>query len=360
MEFEEEEDTWGVEPDWLQKVCLVKKLVAKLDPKLEGDGEMHANAACALVDAVVKSGPNVPSAQMVMQELQTKEVLDVLFEHMFSGSASSLTHTLSVVIVLVQSYTDRRLQEKHEGLQEESLDEEMKIEEKKAKQMETATEVAPVIQHVVQALPQLLTHLTNPTPSTMLTQYGELNPPVGPARLKIVELVLALVQSVAEDADCEQNEAATLVTDILVQTNAFSYVLDLFFQYPWNNMLHGLGEGIIHTVMDSANDDSQGEGEMENAADAKQAPNSLMLRLNQALFVETDLLARIMKGFELNNEALSVPKGCRLGYMGHLLRICAIIVESYPSEKFEALKVPVTRIPCFLLLFRVCGVIPFK
>lgn len=112
-----EEDDPGADAGWLQKAQLIAKLVAKLNPKHEHEPEVHANAACALVDAVVKSSPLVPSAALLVADLQSKPILDTLFTFMFSGSPSSLTHTLSVTIVLVQSYTDRRLQEKHGTLE---------------------------------------------------------------------------------------------------------------------------------------------------------------------------------------------------------------------------------------------------
>ena len=60
------------------------------------------------------------------------------------------------------------------------------------------------------ALPKLVDYLRNP-PSTneLPMQWGKLGPPVGTSRLKIVELILALLRCVAEDADAEAKDAGT-------------------------------------------------------------------------------------------------------------------------------------------------------
>jgi len=155
---------------------------------------------------VVKSSPLVPSTALLVADLQSKPILDTLFTYMFSGSPSSLTHTLSVAIVLVQSYTDRRLQEKHGTLEGEA--EKKKVQ--KASDADVLTivlmqepEMASIIVHVVAALPQLLVMLKDPPKTPLRVQYGVLNPPCGPSRLKIVELILALVRCVAEDEDLQ-------------------------------------------------------------------------------------------------------------------------------------------------------------
>ena len=86
--------------EWLYQQGLITKLVAKLDPKYECEEEVQINAARALVDVVVKC-PTMKESMLVVH-LQSPLVLEKVFEYLFSGSLTSLTNCLSIVIVLVQ------------------------------------------------------------------------------------------------------------------------------------------------------------------------------------------------------------------------------------------------------------------
>jgi hypothetical protein len=158
------------------------------------------------------------------------------------------------------------------------------------------TGIPQILQYVNEALPRLV-HLLAASPQCELkTQYGSLKPPLGPTRLKVVELVTALVQAEVTLA-CDN-----LVCPNLVQLDILSRVLDLFFQYHWNNLLHGFCEAMVHTVLDQSN------------------PTSRMLQ--QALLGSGRALRRFVDGYTANARAVASPKGGRLGYMGHLIRIC--------------------------------------
>jgi hypothetical protein len=231
---------------------------------------------------------------------------------MFSGSPSSLTHTLSVTIVLVQSYTDRRLQEKHG-----TLDGSNEAEKKKE------PEVSSIILHVVEALPKLLVMLKDPPKVPLRVQYGVLNPPCGPSRLKIIELILALVRCVAEDEDLQGTDKSTdAITNMLTASKAFGTVLSVFAAYPWNNLLHGLVEGIIHTLLDIPQENE------EPIEEPSQTTSLAVLRKH--LFGTSNLLSWIADIFKQNEEFVKQSKNCRLGCMGHLMRVTAAIQEAYP------------------------------
>jgi len=294
--FSEEE----LDSDWLQEVGLAGKLIAKLHPNLEKVPEVHANAACALVDAVVKSSPMVPKTVRLVAELQTKPLLDILFTNMFASSASSLTHSLSVAIVLVQSCNEQRLQERLNGERKEEG-------------------VPPIITHVIASFPKYLKILTEPPQEELKMQCGVLRPPCGASRLKIIELILALVRCVSEDE--EADEVTTLIANTLASASAFVHMLDIFSHYHWNNLLHGLVEGVVHTVLDMS--------ESEESAS--------LLQLRRHLFGDANLLPRIMTLFVRNAEAVQQPKGTRLGFMGHLIRISSVLRASYPSSSLTNL-----------------------
>ncbi|KAM3221545.1 hypothetical protein P3L10_020815 [Capsicum annuum] len=59
------------------------------------------------------------------------------------------------------------------------------------------------------------------------TTYGELRPPRGKHRLKIVEFISALLKIGNEVAE-----------DKLISSEIIERILDLFFEYAFNNALH--------------------------------------------------------------------------------------------------------------------------
>ncbi|KAF9053141.1 SIT4 phosphatase-associated protein-domain-containing protein [Panaeolus papilionaceus] len=87
-------------------------------------------------------------------------------------------------------------------------------------------------------------------------------------------------------------------------------MIDLFFQFPWNNFLHSAVYDIIHQVM-------------TGSVDA-----GLNRELIVSLFRDAKILHRIVEGQKQNDEACSKPKGVRLGYMGHLMLISEDIITA--------------------------------
>ncbi|XP_020587148.1 serine/threonine-protein phosphatase 6 regulatory subunit 3-like isoform X1 [Phalaenopsis equestris] len=72
------------------------------------------------------------------------------------------------------------------------------------------------------------------------TTYGSLNPPLGKHRLKIVEFISVLLTIGNEAAEEE-----------LIHLGAIRKVLDLFFEYPYNNFLHHQVDNIIGSCLES-------------------------------------------------------------------------------------------------------------
>ncbi len=77
----------------------------------------------------------------------------------------------------------------------------------------------------------------------MKTQFGVLKPPLGETRLKLVELFLVACR-------CNYKRLNTL----LAKLHVIPFVMDLFYQYEWNNMLHGLVENLVQTITESEAD----------------------------------------------------------------------------------------------------------
>ncbi|KAL2252104.1 UNVERIFIED_CONTAM: Serine/threonine-protein phosphatase 6 regulatory subunit 2 [Sesamum indicum] len=76
----------------------------------------------------------------------------------------------------------------------------------------------------------------------LLTTYGKLQPPLGKHRLKIIEFISVLVAVSSEVAERE-----------LIRLGAVKRILELFFQYPYNNFLHHHVENVVYSCLGSKN-----------------------------------------------------------------------------------------------------------
>ncbi|EFC45663.1 SAPS domain-containing protein [Naegleria gruberi] len=155
------------------------------------------------------------------------------------------------------------------------------------------------IKVILTKLPQLVKLLENPPtqPSLTLT-FGTLSPPLGETRLKVVEFLSSLYH-----IRCE------LVEKALISSNVLGVVINLFFQYEFNNMLHNLLLNIISFIL---------------------ASESHALKKN--LFVDCQIIERILQASKLNEQAIAENK-MRKGYMGHLTVISNTIVSTANSDE---------------------------
>ncbi|KDQ61229.1 hypothetical protein JAAARDRAFT_173829 [Jaapia argillacea MUCL 33604] len=102
-----------------------------------------------------------------------------------------------------------------------------------------------------------------------------------------------------------------------LQKNVLSTVLDLFFEYPWNNFLHSVVYDVLHQVLTGHVDDGMNR------------------ELTVALFRDAKLMHRIVEGQRRNDIESTNPKGVRLGYMGHLTLISEDVIgalDHYPPD----------------------------
>ncbi|KAK1223099.1 sporulation-induced protein [Marasmius sp. AFHP31] len=96
-------------------------------------------------------------------------------------------------------------------------------------------------------------------------------------------------------------------------------LLDLFFEYPWNNFLHSAVFDVISQMMSGPVDIGSGWNR----------------ELVISLFRDARIMYRLVEGHQLNEESISKPKGLRLGYMAHLHRLTEAVLECltrYPPE----------------------------
>eukprot|EP01083_Nonionella_stella_P048399 129431_1 len=127
------------------------------------------------------------------------------------------------------------------------------------------------------------------------TQFGVLSPPLGAVRMKVVELLVAVLRSNYPP-----------VYERISELELIPRCLGLFFEYPWNNLLHGLVEHVIQMILSG---DS--------------------IPLKTTLFKRADVVGKLLEAHRQNDAQTRY----RLGFMGHITRISNTIVNQALSDE---------------------------
>ncbi|TFK90277.1 SAPS-domain-containing protein [Polyporus arcularius HHB13444] len=93
-----------------------------------------------------------------------------------------------------------------------------------------------------------------------------------------------------------------------LEANVASTLLDLFFEFPWNNFLHSVVYDLIHQIL---------TGRVDGGFNRE---------MTVSLFRDARLMHRIIEGSKRNDVESEKPKGVRLGYMGHLTLISEDVI----------------------------------
>jgi len=155
-----------------------------------------------------------------------------------------------------------------------------------------AEETPVFMQTVVGRLDFFLQLLKNPRDPdrTFHMTYGDLTPPFGFLRIKILEFLCALI-----------NTRYQTVVDAMWKTepNLFSTLLDILFFYKWNNTLHYYVDQILATIMSLDNGDS----------------------IISVLIQKCHLVKRFTEVFKAETDRT-------VGYMGHLTHLANELVKA--------------------------------
>ncbi|KAK9280107.1 hypothetical protein L1049_013794 [Liquidambar formosana] len=207
---------------WLADSNLLEMIVDKLSPS--SPPEVHANAAETLC-SITRNAPS-PLAT----KLSSPSFVARIFSHALedSHSKSGLVHSLSVCISLLDSKRTISSPLFH-SIRNQHI-------------YESPIPVNPeTISAMLPKLGDLLMLLNVSSDEKILpTTYGELRPPLGKHRLKIVEFIAVLMRTGNEVTEKE-----------LISSGTIRRVLDLFFEYPYNNSLHHHVESIIFSCLES-------------------------------------------------------------------------------------------------------------
>jgi serine/threonine-protein phosphatase 6 regulatory subunit 3 len=138
------------------------------------------------------------------------------------------------------------------------------------------------------------------------TTYGELRPPLGKHRLKIVEFIAVLLKSGNEAAGTE-----------LAISGTIKRILELFFEYPYNNALHHQVESIILSCL-------------ENKSEIM--VNHILQDCNLISKILSSDKDSALSGDNLPTVVATGKKPPRVGYVGHITRLWNKLVQLSDSN----------------------------
>ncbi|XP_061376646.1 uncharacterized protein LOC133318639 isoform X1 [Gastrolobium bilobum] len=211
---------------WLAESNLLEMIVDKLSPSCPP--EVHANAAETLC-TITRNASSTLAIKLSSPSYVAKILGHALED---SPSKSSLVNSLSVCISLLDPKRSTIASTLFHSFRSQHM-------------YEPPVSVNPeTIGAMLPKLSELLMLLNVSSDEKVLpTTYGELRPPLGKHRLKIVEFIAVLLKTGNEVAEKE-----------MVNSGTIQRVIDLFFEYPYNNSLHHHVESIILSCLESRND----------------------------------------------------------------------------------------------------------
>ncbi|CAI9268493.1 unnamed protein product [Lactuca saligna] len=211
---------------WLTDSNLLEMIVDKLSPS--SSPEVHSNAAETLC-AITRN-----TSSPLASKLSTSSFVSRIFGHALelddSHSKSGLVSSLSVCISLLDPKRSFPSPPFYSFRGHHVYESPVQVNQ------ETVGAMLPQLSDLLKLLNVSLDEKVLPT------TYGQLKPPLGKHRLKIVEFIAVLLKTGNEVAEKE-----------LISSGTIQRVLDLFFEYPFNNALHHHIESIIYSCLESTN-----------------------------------------------------------------------------------------------------------
>ncbi|MBA0622898.1 hypothetical protein Godav_008401, partial [Gossypium davidsonii] len=207
---------------WIEDTDILEMIVDKFSSS--DSAEVHANAAETLC-AITRFAPPGLAAKITSPNFTGR-----LFRHALEDSRpkSVLVNSLTVCISLLDP---KRLTF---GIYQTY---------RQVSQGPMIAANPETVEGMLESLGDLLKLLdVSSSELTLLTTYGKLQPPLGKHRLKIVEFISVLLTVGSEAAEKE-----------LIRLGAVQRILNLFFEYPYNNFLHHHVENIILSCLESKN-----------------------------------------------------------------------------------------------------------
>ncbi|GKV39968.1 hypothetical protein SLEP1_g47655 [Rubroshorea leprosula] len=208
---------------WMEDIDVLDMVVDKFSSS--DSPEVHANAAEILCAITRFAPPDLAS------KISSPNFVGRLFRHALEDSRpkSVLVNSLCVCVSLLDP---KRLTLGTYNMYNRQLT-----------QGSTIAANPETVEGMLESLGELLKLLNvSSVEASLPTTYGKLQPPLGKHRLKIVEFISVLL-TVGSDA----------AEKALIQLGAVQRILDLFFEYPYNNFLHHHVESVVLSCLESKN-----------------------------------------------------------------------------------------------------------
>lgn len=254
---------------WLADSALIPRLVARLD--VAAPAELQDNVSSSLID-IVNASSSLPSSPL-MSQLHSEEVFNKLLA--YSLSERNTHYGLNLIVELL----NRAAQDSHNATAQ-------------------LADLPPYIRVLLGALDKYKALLVSaPDAKTVTFSFGAIVP-LGFVRLKVVELLAALLRL---NYKC--------VSSALAGLGAPASVLDLFFAYRWNNFLHATVRAVVANIL--AGDDQE---------------------LKMHLVQTCKLGARLIETVRANAEEEAKHKGVRSGLMGFVIGMATDLANAAHSN----------------------------
>ncbi|KAL4233518.1 Serine/threonine-protein phosphatase 6 regulatory subunit 2 [Mactra antiquata] len=302
--------------EWLNEKQIVQKLVNCIHK--DYDDDINCNAAQSLCDIIRLGREQVIQLQEradpdpLLTTVEMEENVSKLLDNMLNDedkNESVIVNGLSVIQTLLEF--------KKQG-PEDSVEQMANVD-----QEQMFLGVNNVLTSICPRLKDFHTILVEPPKQRfciMPTSAGSLNPPLGNTRLQTCRLIASLLLTNTNTINIQIAELGTI-----------GVLIDLFFNYIWNNFLHTHVTQCLCTVINNSPIEVDGKKECQ--------------LLNQ-LFTGSNLIQRILDEWEINDNEQNKDRGKRKGFMGHLTRLAnEVVTAQEKGENVEAIKSLVSELP---------------
>ena len=268
--------------DWMAENAIVKKLVDMITGGVSGEKQRNASRMLGELHRYgyefMSMNFECTNQDTLVDALESNEVITRLLTNIFADTSSPVPFChgpefLCTMVMLQRSGTQTN------GILAETA---------QYPNISNEEGAGRVAECTAAFIPDFIQVLSNPPKSApMRTSVGEIEAPLGAARLSIIRLLTSLLQ-VSSQKFMEE----------FARFDVATVLLDLFFQYQWNNFLHSHVEQVVSFVMSLASDADYG--------------------LRHSLVVKGRLLQRLAEA-GMSNESDQAEKKRRRGYMGHVV-----------------------------------------
>lgn len=307
---------------WLNEEKLLQKLTELIHTG--SDEERQSNASQTLCDIIRlcrDQAGQTEAEDPLLSVLESQENVAELLRNMFEGERSEAAIVNGTQVLLTLLETRRPGLDGLMDLYSQGYDRSYTVN----------SSILNAIEPHLKDFHQILQD--PPQKSAILTTVGVLQRPLGNARLHVARLVASLLQT-----NCSS------VCQELSRLDTIDILLDLLFEYTWNNFLHTQVELCVAAILNQASSsggqtNQQTDHPLQGAAPSPEPEENPETNptsdptvtehhsLVHHLFQKCRLVQRILEAWE-ENDRIQSEGGTRRGFMGHLTRIANMVVQN--------------------------------